>query len=163
MASKKGELFTKAEVLMMTENAGKAACLMWHKHFWYERLQSLRGGARRKIEGFDWRTLKGHDQPTESFVDQSTSIFNKPVIMIRLIVLAMWQRKWLQKERRSCTFSKVKCWLLAVARDVCPDRQFFKVPATLHELVQGIYKSRGKNVFEQLYNFRQSRLIVTHS
>ena len=28
MASKKGKLFTKAGVLMMTENAGKAACLM---------------------------------------------------------------------------------------------------------------------------------------
>jgi hypothetical protein len=47
------------------------------------------GGARRKVEGFDWRTLKGNDQPTESFVDQSTYIFNKPVVMIRLIVLAM--------------------------------------------------------------------------
>jgi len=47
IASKKGKLFTKAEVLM-TESAGKVACLMRHKHFWNERLQSLRGGARRK-------------------------------------------------------------------------------------------------------------------
>ena len=32
IASKKGKLFTKAEVLM-TESAGKVACLMRHKHF----------------------------------------------------------------------------------------------------------------------------------
>ena len=33
IASKKGKLFTKGEVLMMTESAGKAACRMRHKNF----------------------------------------------------------------------------------------------------------------------------------
>jgi len=33
MTSKKGKLFTKAEVLMVIESAGKAGCLMRHKHF----------------------------------------------------------------------------------------------------------------------------------
>jgi len=33
IASKKGKLFTRAEVSMMTKSEGKAACLMRHKHF----------------------------------------------------------------------------------------------------------------------------------
>jgi len=33
IASKKGKLFTKAEISVVTESAGKAACLVRHKHF----------------------------------------------------------------------------------------------------------------------------------
>jgi hypothetical protein len=33
---------------------------------------------------------------------------------------------------------------VSLAGDVCPDKTFFKVPASLHELVQGIYYSREK-------------------
>jgi len=89
IASKKGKLFTKAEISVVTESAGKAACLVRHKHFWNERPHSLHGGARRKIEGFDWQTWKVHNRPTESFVDLLIKQLNKPVIMIRLIVLNM--------------------------------------------------------------------------